>query len=449
MMLPGPGVLPRKWHGRVVTPRAAAPPAMTARRAPTSRLPWAVWLFIASMILPADLAFEIDTLRFDPQRVVLMAFAIPVIYWAIVVARLTVADYCVIAAGLWAFAATQETLPPNEAIERGGSFMLETIIAYFLPSAFLTQAAQFRRMILGLFLVVSVLGVLAGLEAWLGEHVIADEAAWLMDRDEPFKAEERLGLTRARVSFSHQILYGVFCAALFAYFWYEAETVSGRMARAGLTGMAVFFSLSSAAFLLFLLQGFMIWVEAVTRPIRHRVRYLIAGALAVWLAIEIAVNGGLTGFIIRYLSLNPSTAYYRQLIWLHVSDDILAHPWTGTGGAWTRPSWMVESVDHLYFSKALRYGIPTIALISVATLLTVRQLLRFPWMPGSIHWRAMLGWSFCVAGLAIAGLTVDYFGRMLPFMMFILGIGAAWARVIASDPSVFVPRHDRPRWGNA
>jgi len=422
-----------------------APPA-AARLADRTRLHLAIWLFIVSMIVPADLAFEVQGLRLDPQRLVLLAFSAGVIAWVCTKARLGAHDLCILAAGLWAAAATMTTLPPLQAVERGGSFLLETVIAYLLPSAFLTRSAELRLLVFGLFAVVAVLGVLAGLEAWLGEHVIANEAARLMDRPEPFTAEERLGLLRARVSFSHQILFGVFCAALFAFFWYEAETAWGRAARAGFTGMAVFFSLSSAAFLLFVLQAAMIWVERATRRLRHRLWLLGGLAVAAWLAIEIVVNGGLTGFVTRYLSLNPSTAYYRQLIWMHVTDDILAHPWTGTGGAWTRPGWMVESVDHFYFSKALRYGIPPVVLICLAAALILRGLVRRPLVPGSLHWQATLGWLFCVAGLGIAGLTVDYFGRMLPFTMFILGLGAAWLRIAAREPWVDRPVAGRSPW---
>ena len=396
-------------------------------------LPAALLLFVASMIVPADFAFEIWGLRLDPQRLVLLGAAWGVFVWIHTTRDLRPWDVCLILAALWAVAATFLHMPFGAAIERGGSFFLETAIAYLLPSAFLINPAQVRTLIRGFFIVVAVLAVLAGMEATIGEHLISDWAADLMDKPKPFEAEERLGLLRARVSFSHQILFGIFCASLFSFFWFEAASQLGRILRTVVCGIAVFFSLSSAAYLLFILQLAMIWVEAATRNVKNRLQVFLMGGAIGWILIELVVNGGITGFVTRYLSLNPSTAYYRQLIWQHIIDDISANPILGTGGVWSRPSWMVTSIDHFYFAKAIFYGTGPVILMMVTAVLIGRQLWRRTAETGTAHWCFRFSWVFCVLGLAIAGLTVDYFGRALPFTMFILGLGAAWVRLL-DDP---------------
>lgn len=393
-------------------------------------LPVMVIAFIGSMILPADFAFEVYGLRLDPQRIVLLAASFSILNWILRTKDLRIHDLLIILAALWAVMTTFVHMAPGAAFERGGSFALETAVAYLLPSASLLLASQFQKMVRGFFLVVAVLAVLAGMEAIIAEHVIANWAAELMDKPEPFMAEERLGLLRARVSFSHQILFGVFCASLFAFFWFEATTHSVRVIRTLVCGAAVFFSLSSAAFILFVLQGVMIWGEAATRHIKNRARQVLFTGLASWIVIELSVQGGIVGFVTRYLSLNPSTAYYRQLIWQHVTDDISANFLIGTGGVWTRPFWMVTSIDQFYFAKALKYGTIPVVLILLAAIMIARRLWRHPAQPGTAHWCVRLGWLFCVLGLAGAGLTVDYFGRALPFVMFIIGLGAAWLRIV-------------------
>ena len=267
------------------------------------------------------------------------------------------------------------------------------------------------------------------MEVYVAEHVIANAAAEAMGKPQPFVAEERLGMIRARVSFSHQILFGTFCASLFAFFWYEAVTWQGQAWRAAFTFAAVFFSLSSAALLLFVLQAGLIAGEWASRHVRNRLRLIVAIVAGGLVAIEVAVNGGLIGFVTRYLSLNPSTAYYRQLIWTHITDDIMAHAWIGTGGFWTRPVWMIESIDQYYFAKALFYGVPTVALTLAAGLLIGKGLFRTRAVPNTLPWKLRMGWLFCMLGLALVGLTVDYFGRALPFAMFALGLGAAWQRI--------------------
>ena len=74
---------------------------------------------------------------------------------------LRAADICMILAGFWAAMACFVHMPMGDAIERGGSYVLETTVAYLLPSAYLVRAGQMRMMIHGFFLVVAVLAVVS------------------------------------------------------------------------------------------------------------------------------------------------------------------------------------------------------------------------------------------------------------------------------------------------
>lgn len=404
---------------------AARGPAL-ARRG-ISDLPWPVWLFIASMVVPAEFQVEIEGLRVGPQRLVLLAATARIVHWLWQTGRLRLHDGLILAAALWGWAACFVTLAPGAAIERGGAFFLEIAIAYLLPSACLATLLHVRLAVRAFVPVVAVLAGLAGLEAILGVHFIADASAGLMDAAQPFVADTRLGLLRARTTFAHQILFGVFCASLFALFWFEARSPLERTARALAAGAGVFFSLSSAAWILLALQAGLIAAERATRQVAGRTAIGLGLVLLGVLVLELTVRGGVAGFVTRYLALNTDTAYYRQLIWSHVTDDILAAPLSGTGGAWTRLSWMVESIDQAYFSKAIRYGVPAIALLILGTLATGRALVRVRDAAG-VYRALCIGWILGMLAIALAGLTVDYFGRALPYVMFIVGLGAALER---------------------
>ncbi|MEM6663617.1 MAG: hypothetical protein AAF666_15730 [Pseudomonadota bacterium] len=393
-------------------------------------LHWAIGSFIFSMIIPSEFAFEIADLRISPQRLVLLAAAVGIAVRLLAARDLRAPDWMVIAGSGCAVMASLQHLALGPAFERGSSFVLETAVAYLLPVAFLTTIGQIRSLVRILFLAVAILAVFAAMEAILAEHFIANFSADLVDGEEPFTADQRLGLLRARATFSHQILFGVFCGSLFALFWWEARTASERWVRSAFCGLGVFCSLSSAAFLLVILQAGLIFGERLSRRLRCRTFTLWACAIAGGLSVEVVVQGGLTGFVTRYLSLNPETAYYRQLIWTHITDDITASPLFGTGGFWTRPAWMITSIDQTYFAKAILYGVPCIALLCLSGLWTARSLLkRIPEGVGPGFRQLRYGWLFCILGIAIAGLTVDYFGRALPFVMFILGVGAALDRI--------------------
>lgn len=392
-----------------------------------SDLPWPVWLFIASMIVPAPIFLEIDGIRIGPQRLVLLLSAAGIAHWLWQTGRLRLHDALILAAALWGWGASFANLAPAAAIERGGAFFLEVGIAYLLPSACLLTLLHLRLTVRAFVPIVATLAALAAIEAIGGRHFIATFSADLMDGPEPFTADTRLGLLRARTTFSHQILFGVFCASLFALFWFEARSTVERAWRTLAVGAGVFFSLSSAAWILLVLQAGLIAAERATRQIGNRVKLAVAMTCVLALVLELAVQGGVMGFVTRYLALNSDTAYYRQLIWTHVTDDILAQPWTGTGGTWTRLTWMVESIDQTYFAKALRYGIPTIALLGAGTVATAIALMRVP-NAGGVFRALAIGWALGVLAIAVAGLTVDYFGRALPYVMFLIGLGAALER---------------------
>ena len=407
-----------------MTAVAAAPVARTARR--VSDLPWPIWLFIVSMVVPAGLYFEIEGARIGPQRLVLLLAIVWVGHWLWRERALRLHDILILSAALWGWGASFVTLPAVVAVERGGAFFLEVAVAYLLPSACLLTLLHLRLAVRAFVPVVGILAVLAAFEAVLGQHFIARASAMLMDAPNPFTADQRLGLLRARATFAHQILFGVFCASLFALFWFEARSTVERGVRTAIVATGVFFSLSSAAWILLVLQAGLIVGERVTRPVRHRVPLLLTALVLGAVFLEIAVQGGVMGFVTRYMALNSDTAYYRQLIWSHVTDDILAHPLAGTGGAWTRLAWMVESIDQTYFAKSIRYGIPTMALLALGTLTVGLALAR---KPAAGVWHALkIGWVLGVLAIALAGLTVDYFGRALPYVMFLIGLGSALHR---------------------
>ena len=70
----------RRGRGRRLTALASAPSFRPAQRR-ISDLPWPVWLFIASMVIPAQFYVELDGIRIGPQRLVLLAAAAGILHW--------------------------------------------------------------------------------------------------------------------------------------------------------------------------------------------------------------------------------------------------------------------------------------------------------------------------------------------------------------------------------
>ena len=79
-----------------------------------------------------------------------------------------------------------------------------------------------------------------------------------------------------------------------------------------------------------------------------------------------------------------------------------------------------------------RAGIPTIALLIAGTVATGLALVRVRAASG-VYRALSVGWILGMLAIALAGLTVDYFGRALPYVMFIIGLGAALERTGRCD----------------
>ena len=97
----------RRGERRLIV--AATVPVVARRQ--ISDLPWPVWLFIVSMIVPSQIHFEIEGMRIGPQRIVLLAAAGGVAHWLYATGRLRLHDVLIIGAGLWAAMASFTHLP--------------------------------------------------------------------------------------------------------------------------------------------------------------------------------------------------------------------------------------------------------------------------------------------------------------------------------------------------
>lgn len=248
-----------------------------------------------------------------------------------------------------------------------------------------------------------------------------------------FFVDYRMGLLRASGPFPHPILGGLFLSSFLPLFLRAG--LKGWPKIAGpITGFLGFFSVSSAVFLAYAVDIGLIIIDAILRFARLKIWPVIIGSTAILLlAAQVASGGRLVGFISR-ISLNPATAYYRQLIWDYGSQSILDHPIIGIGfSEYQRLSWMTPSVDNYWLLLGIRHGFLTPVCIFVFCLMFIWKLGQsLKYVPAQDQ-KLGQALNVCVFTLVVTAFTVSYFSGMQTLFYILLGAGASlWSESVVA-----------------
>ena len=188
----------------------------------------------------------------------------------------------------------------------------------------------------------------------------------------------RMGMQRAMTVFTHPILYGVFCATLVGLIWQIERRPFQRFVRIAILVAATFFSLSSAPFLVIIVQLFLMVIERATRWLKNRVKIFLSILFTLFVLLETFTGRGFVGTLMIF-TLDPATAYYRKLIWENGIDDVLRNPIFGMRPEeWTRLPWMQLSIDNEWLLQMMRGGVPSLIFLAIAVWLLTRRLYARP-----------------------------------------------------------------------
>ena len=254
----------------------------------------------------------------------------------------------------------------------------------------------------------------------------------------------RLGLTRAFGPFSHPILGGVFLALFLPLYFMGGIRSWPRWLGLAACAMAVF-SVSSGAYLAFILGAVLLAADWMKRYIAFINWPAISTAVvAALLAVQALSEGGVIRLMARF-TLDPSTAYFRILIWRFGGLSVEKHPLFGIGfESYERLRWMVPSIDAQFLLLAVRHGLVTAVALVVAILIVMVKLGQAaPRLPGKDRDLAV-ALNFVVAGAFISGFTVAYFGEAAAWFPAIIGMAASLADHALAPASAVPPAMRRP-----
>lgn len=433
-----PRVVERR--GRLVLTRAKSKAPGVSVEAPTPTSSAAVWdvvgggqaaligLVVISMLIPA--AQNIASLRLSPSLLLLMLGTLPMIglWLGGRAGRILLADLLMLAYSLWAGLALVMASSVGAALQPAGVLFLQSFGAYLAgrllirgPAAFQTL---FRIAIIAAIILLPALliEVLTGVKVMLKLGSLAGTALPAVD------IGKRLGLHRAQGSFEHPIMMGVYYATLLGPAYYAFRRSGGVVLRwtAGpVAVLAALASVSTGALLSVNLQfALMAWSRGL-RAVAKRWRLLTILLIVSYIAVDMVTTRSPFHTFVRYATFSASSSYNRILIWQYGSAEALRHPFFGIGlGDWQRPSFMSNSMDNFWLVVAVRYGMPALALLFGAIVITMVRAGRVDYVDERLSLMRR-GMMFALIATMVSIASVHLWNATYSWFIFLVG-AAGW-----------------------
>ncbi len=353
-------------------------------------------------------------------------------------------DYLIIIATAWIWLALYMTSDFDDFFTGSVAQTIDIALAYFLARVTIQSLRDLRMFLLlmlpGLVLMAAVLV----LESITHTHILQPIIGGLIGKGGYYPIDERMGLMRGRGPFAHAILAGIFFASFLPL--YVQSGIRGWPRIAGiLASVAAFFTVSSAALLALTSATALLVYNWITHRVENISWRLFFIVLVMFIIVaEFGTKSGSFNLIMRFGSLNSSSAFNRVLIWRYGSQNVAKNPWFGLGFAdWERPFWMGKSVDHYWLLQAMKFGILPSVCIAIATTLAVLATIRAARNYSGIDRETLRGVAIALAvfGLGIVSvsiwLSVHVWFYMLVGMTVSLGYGLSQKRLVVRQP---VPR---------
>jgi hypothetical protein len=351
-------------------PQRAAPRSAGASAASISPI---LKLIALVIFLPEELSFYIFQFRLTLIRFVLFLLTpVLLIHFSQLLAsrkrHLIFSDILIVLAGVWMIVSPAAVVDLGYSIHHSAPFAVEFCGSYLAARILLSgrgQALNFIELMCHVIAIVALLGVLDALTSRPAIHDILSE---LTGYAMPHQREYRLGIFRAMGPIDHPILFGIVCALGLLLAVASPIRVKGLTIAA--CGLGVLLSLSSGP-----MQGVILGLGLLTYDrmlARYRSRWsLLIGIVALGFGASYAFTASPLAFIAGHLLLDSTSYWIRVFQWNSIGTIVLNSPWVGIAfelpeTARRMQSFVLDSVDSLWLSLALVYGIPGAILVGLS-----------------------------------------------------------------------------------
>jgi hypothetical protein len=419
--------------GLIVAPRAAARragPGMGPDRgsgiaAQRSHF-IAICLVMVGIFLPPTMVIVLGNTRLFPGRIAIMILLAPAIFVLLRrPRRLLASDLFTFATACWILIASISAEGFNsiasaaiEALEFCGAYTVARGYVFGQP-ALVTFIRVFK-------LVTITLVALALLDTLSGRPLTIEVTADLFNSakfSSPTRPLFGFEIIRAVATFDHTILYGTFCALAAAIFLYSERTLLSRLGYFCLSSFGCLLAVSSAPLITLFIVTASYLYDRLLKNVLWRWKAFWS-VIAVLLVAAFLVSDHPVASIISRLTLDPSSGYYRIMIWELAMPKISISPFTGFGFQLFNDPVLDTSVDSVWLVFALRFGIPMVVLLFLTNISSFSRSVRGDGIRSadSFMSRMRTGFTLVLIMFLFTGLTVHYWNGAWMFWGLCLGI---------------------------
>lgn len=394
--------------------------------APLSRAlpPPMVLLFLASMVMPVWI--NVGSILLMPHRIILLLAFIPLLGQLLAgrAGQIGVFDCFMAFSAAWAVIAIglNENFHGRSNIQPMGIYVLESLGAYLLGRVAIRNRDDFVAFVRLFFWALMVLVPFAIVEAITHRAVMLEMIPQSVD---VVNTAPRWGLRRAQTVFGHPILFGVFAGIGFGLFLYILRSNVTRISGALLSAAGTFFSLSTGALIMIVMQSILIAWEWSMKSVNKRWTIFAILFAFMYAAIDLLSNRTPFHVLITYATFNTGSSYNRILIWRFGMENVWMNPWFGLGEnvqTWVRPQYMSSSADNFWLLMAMKFGIPSFLAMAAALFIIIRRISFAP-LADPLAQACRAGYLTSLGGVIIAGGTVHFWHGVMAFVMFLFGAG--------------------------
>jgi O-antigen ligase len=422
---------------------------------------WPIVLVIYATLLPREISIHVGENFIYMDRLALL-LTMP---WVLLnlwrgAIRFVLPDWLVLFTAIWMVISLWVVHGFERALVSGLSFSFDAVSGYYLARVAFRSLADMRRALILCAPAFFVVGLSLAAES-LSHHVLVRPFfasifgglhyfSGTENIDDVLRVDVRHGLMRAYGPWIHPIEAGLHMSTLLAIYWKSGIRGWPFWLAIAAAWMSIFSVSSSALITLAAITGALFYDWLTTRVRELTWPLLLSGMLVTVLIISVASNSGIVPLLIRFITLDPATGYFRIAIWQYGSLSVAAHPWFGIGfDAYRRPDWMLtSSIDTHWLLYAVRYGLPAAISLFLTCLVAIGGMVRAEKMANRSDAGFYRGIVMSLVALVVMGFTVSFQGGTLTWFTILLGGCVAcaqhsyvidWAFWIRRKPRVAVP----------
>ncbi|MGN6284173.1 MAG: O-antigen ligase family protein [Afipia sp.] len=395
------------------------------RRDASRAHPLATWLALSGVVLPTELQLTLAGARLTLGRMGIMLLIVPALVALFQKGRkLLVSDFIALVLAAWMvwagfYAGSSDSI--SSAIALG----IEYSGGYLVARAFFFGPAALRQFVRVLKILTAVVVALGMVDFISGRWVVHDALVSIVGA--PWLGALYRGTTvRAASTLDHPILFGTYCSLAAAIFLFSESRTPKRIFWVGISFVGCAMSQSSAGMMSFFLALSIFLYESAMKsfPARWGLFWCVVGVTA---AVIFAATNHPIGWIISHMTFDPTSGFYRILIWDAAFEKIAQAPVTGFAFDLLNNDILDHTVDCVWLVSALRFGLPAITLMVLFNLLAMLPAPRQSVRRGGDDYMDRMRRAFTVVLLLymFVGLTVHFWNFMWIFWGVCVGCRAS------------------------